>query len=152
MLLLLLLPLFLLPPLFLLLLSLPKQFAVLYDTWQHGGSFRPYDDGGGDGGGDDGDAHDGDSGDSSVSDGKRKATSSSPPPSSPPPATANSNSKPCAQTRQENQLKQAVLKLQESEDQGQSLMFSYAVLTTCAAPRLAWLHERCYIHATQQYE
>eukprot|EP00903_Cladosiphon_okamuranus_P012786 g11950.t2 len=30
----------------------------------------------------------------------------------------------------------------EDEDRGGSLMFSYAVLTTSAAPRLAWLHER----------
>lgn len=30
----------------------------------------------------------------------------------------------------------------EEEDQGESLMFSYAVLTTSTAPRLAWLHER----------
>ncbi|CAM9738687.1 unnamed protein product, partial [Hapterophycus canaliculatus] len=30
----------------------------------------------------------------------------------------------------------------EEEDRGESLMFSYAVLTTSAAPRLAWLHER----------
>lgn len=30
----------------------------------------------------------------------------------------------------------------EEEDRGESLLFSYAVLTTAAAPRLAWLHER----------
>lgn len=30
----------------------------------------------------------------------------------------------------------------EEEDRGESLLFSYAVLTTSAAPRLAWLHER----------
>lgn len=32
--------------------------------------------------------------------------------------------------------------LEEDEDEGGSVMFSYAVLTTSAAPRLTWLHER----------
>lgn len=30
----------------------------------------------------------------------------------------------------------------EEEDKGGRLMFSYAVLTTSAAPRLRWLHQR----------
>ncbi|CAM9438574.1 unnamed protein product [Pylaiella littoralis] len=102
----------------------PMLFAVLYDTWQHGGgSFTTS----GDDGADDGDGQNGDSGGGGGGGGGAD--------------TANSNSKPGAR-RQESQLKQAVLKLQESEDQGQRLMFSYAVLTTSAAPRLTWLHER----------
>lgn len=33
-------------------------------------------------------------------------------------------------------------KEEEEEDKGDTVMFSYAVLTTSAAPRLQWLHER----------
>lgn len=48
-----------------------------------------------------------------------------------------------AQREGEQAQKARVLKeLEEDEDEGGSVMFSYAVLTTSAAPRLTWLHER----------
>lgn len=44
-------------------------------------------------------------------------------------------------TRLRSRLAQEIKK-EEEEDKGDTVMFSYAVLTTSAAPRLRWLHER----------
>lgn len=45
-------------------------------------------------------------------------------------------------TRLPSRLAQEIKKEEEEEDKGDTVMFSYAVLTTSAAPRLRWLHER----------
>lgn len=47
------------------------------------------------------------------------------------------------QQEKEEEAVRAMIEVEDKEDRGGKVMFSYAVLTTGAAPRLRWLHERC---------
>ncbi|CAN0353985.1 unnamed protein product, partial [Ectocarpus fasciculatus] len=106
----------------------PLLFAVLYDTWQQGGdAIQGYGNGNGNGGGKAG------SSSSSIGDGKAGTM------------RGGGYADFAGEGEGEGGLRGQTALLErevEEEDRGGSLMFSYAVLTTKAAPRLEWLHER----------
>ncbi|CAN0479941.1 unnamed protein product, partial [Ectocarpus sp. 12 AP-2014] len=108
----------------------PLLFAVLYDTWQQGGdAIQGYGNGGG---GEAGSSSSSSSGGGGIGDGKAVTTGG-----------GRGGHADLAGEGEGGLRGQAALleREVEEEDRGGSLMFSYAVLTTKAAPRLEWLHE-----------
>ncbi|CAN0345289.1 unnamed protein product, partial [Ectocarpus sp. 8 AP-2014] len=110
----------------------PLLFAVLYDTWQQGGdAIQAYGNGGGGKVGSS--SSSGGGGGGGIVDGKAVTT------------TGGRGGHADLAGEGEGGLRGQAALLErevEEEDRGGSLMFSYAVLTTKAAPRLEWLHER----------
>ncbi|CAM9349074.1 unnamed protein product [Ectocarpus sp. 12 AP-2014] len=109
----------------------PLLFAVLYDTWQQGGdAVQGYGNGGG---GEAGSSSSSSGGGGGIGDGKAVTTTGG----------GGGRADPAGGGEGGLRGQAALLEREvEEEDRGGSLMFSYAVLTTKAAPRLEWLHER----------
>lgn len=105
-------------------MAVAAQFAVLYDTWQQGDGFS--------------------SGDKPRVAAGSKSSSDDPSNETEEQRREREGKRDRGDVGREHQEQTALLEREvEEEDRGERLLFSYAVLTTSAAPRLEWLHERC---------